>query len=204
LRAVQSEFGRITARLSARRDPFDAHVVDNMLAAYAYVDGLVAAGIDVFAPGSHKHLLELNTLVLCGTSKARRESHAGHLAATERRFYDERAAGVEDVIEWLARHANEPTWSRAAGLYVRMLSTPQLFIEGNHRTGALAVSFVALRDGRPPFVLSVANAASYFEQSTSIRELHKRRPLSLLRAFGLRRRLAALLQEHADPRYLVA
>jgi hypothetical protein len=202
LHGVQAEFPRLNTGLSARRDPLDDRVVDNLLAGYAYVDELVAAGTDVFALGNLKRLLELNTLVLCGSSAVRRAAHAGHLAATERRFYEERAAGVQDVVEWHARHADDSSWSRAAGVYVRMLSTPQLFIEGNHRTGALIMSYVLLRDGRPPFVLSPANAAAYFEPSTIIRHLHKRSPTALFRLPGIRRRLAALLQAHADPRYL--
>jgi len=175
-----------------------------MLAAYGYIDELVAAGIDVLAPGQHKHLLELNTLVLCGVSKVRRASHAGHLEATEQRFYDERAAGVQDIVEWYARHAGESTWSRAAGLYVRMLSTPQLFIEGNHRTGALVMSYILLRDGRPPFVLSVAHAATYFQLSTAIRHLHKRSPIALFRLPAIRRRLASQLEAQSEPCYLIA
>ena len=42
-----------------------------MLAGYAFVDTLVADGVDVFALGQLKHLLELNALVLCGASEAR-------------------------------------------------------------------------------------------------------------------------------------
>ena len=126
--------------LAAHRDPFDDRVVDNMLAGYAFVDALVADGVDVFALGQLKHLLELNALVLCGASEARRAAHTAHRAATERRFYDEPDAGIQDVVEWHAGHADEPAWSRAAGVYVRMLSTPQLFIEGNHRTGVLVMS----------------------------------------------------------------
>jgi hypothetical protein len=175
-----------------------------MLAGYAYVDELVAAGTDVFALGNLKHLLELNTLVLYGASTARRADHAGHLAANERRFYEERAAGVRDVVEWYARNAGESPWDRAAGVYVRMLSTPQLFIEGNHRTGALVMSYVLLRDGRPPFVLSAANAAAYFAPSTVIRHIHKNGPVALFRVPGIRRRLAAFLQAHADPRHVRA
>ena len=87
--------------------------------------------------------------------------------------------------------------------YVRMLSKPQLFIEGNHRTGALVMSSILLRDGQPPFVLSVENAAAYFEPSAVIRDIHKHSPGSLFRAPGIRRRLAALLREHADSRYLL-
>jgi prophage maintenance system killer protein len=200
LRGAQAAFPELNASLSAYRDPLDDRVVDNMLAGYAYVDELVGAGTDVFALGNLRHLLELNTLVLCGASEARRTAYASHLAASERRFYEERAAGVQDVVEWYARNAGDSPWERAAGVYVRMLSTPQLFIEGNHRTGALVMTYVLLRDGLPPFVLSAANAVAYFEPSAVIRHIHKNRPAALFRVPGIRRRLAALLQAHADPR----
>ena len=201
---MQGECARIDQRLGVRRDPLDDRVVENMLAGYAYVDALAADGVDALALGHLRHLLELNTLVLCGVSEARRAAHAGHLAATERRFYDERAAGIQDVVEWHDRHADEPAWNRAAGVYVRMLSTPQLFIEGNHRTGALVMSHVLLRAGLPPFVLSTRNAAAYFEPSAALREIHKRSPGALFRLPLIRRRLAALLRDQADPHYLLA
>jgi hypothetical protein len=174
-----------------------------MLAGYAFVDTVVADGIDVFALGASKYLLELNALVLCGTSPARREAYAGHMAATERRFYDERQGGVRDLVEWQARHEDESVWSRAAGAYARILSAPQLFIEGNHRVGALVMSYVLVRAGQPPFVLSVENAAAYFEPSTVIRNTGKYSPAMLLRLPGIKRRLAALLRDHADRGYLL-
>ena len=98
------------------------------------------------------------------------------------------------MVEWHAGHADEPAWSRAAGVYVRMLSTPQLFIEGNHRTGVLVMSQILMSAGRPPFVLSAANARAYFEASTALRNTHKNSPVALFRLPGIRRRLAALLQ----------
>jgi hypothetical protein len=32
-----------------------------------------------------------------------RQHYAAHISATERRFYDEREAGIEDVVDWCAR-----------------------------------------------------------------------------------------------------
>ena len=113
-------------------------------------------------------------------------------------FYDEPDAGIQDVVEWHAGHADEPAWSRAAGVYVRMLSTPQLFIEGNHRTGVLVMSHILMSAGRPPVVLSVANARAYFEASTALRNTHKNSPVALFRLPSIRRRLAALLQDPDD------
>jgi hypothetical protein len=204
LRQLQAGFGGLTAGLSAHRDPLDDRVVDNMLAGYTFVDELAASGTDVFAYGQVRQLLELNTLVLCGLSAVRRAAHAGHRAATERRFYEEREAGIEDVVDWHARHADEPVWMRAAGVYVRMLSKPQLFIEGNHRTGCLVMSYILLREGRPPFVVSLENATAYFEPSTVLRDIAKHSAASLFRAPGIRRRLAALLRESSEARYVLS
>ena len=79
-----------------------------------------------------------------------------------------------------------------------MLSTPQLFIEGNHRTGVLVMSHILMSAGRPPVVLSVANARACFEASTALRNTHKNSPVALFRLPGIRRRLAALLQDPDD------
>src|SRR5262249_14976426 len=68
LRRVQRDFAGINERLGAHRDPLDDAVIGNMMAGYAMVDALVADGVDLFALGNSKLLLELNTLVLCGTS----------------------------------------------------------------------------------------------------------------------------------------
>jgi Fic family protein len=50
-----------------------------------------------------------------------------------------------------------------------MLSEPQVFIEGNDRTGALVMSYILAKAGQPPFVLSFANAKPYFESSAQIK-----------------------------------
>jgi len=198
LAALQRGFHRRAEELGAR-DPIDDRVIANMLAGYAFVDALVGDGIDVLAMGSLKHLLEMNTLVLCGTSPDLRDQHAGHIEATERRFYEEPDGGIRDVVEWYAGHRADPVWDRAAGTYVRMLSKPQLFIEGNHRTGALMMSYLLLRDGRPPFVLGPDDAPVYFGGSRAIRDVDKRSPIMRFRLSSVAQSLAKLLQEQSDP-----
>jgi hypothetical protein len=204
LRRVQRNFERINARLSYRREPLSDPVVENMLAGYAFVDALAAAPLDVFAMGNLKYLLELNTIVLCGTDPVRREQHAGHIEATERRFYEERKGGIQDLVEWLARQRRASVWDRAAGAYVRILSKPQLFREGNHRTGSLVMSYILIEAGRPPFVLSVHNATAYFEPSTMIKDTEKKSLTMLFQRRRITRRLARLLQHDSDPAYLRA
>lgn len=204
LRRVQREFESINRRLSGQRDPMSDTVVENLLAGYTYVDILIDWGIDVFSMGKHKYLLELNNIVLCGPDQTLRAEFAQHLKATEKRFYDEPEGGIEDIVEWRARHLRESVWKLAAGLYVRALGKPQLFIEGNHRTGVLLASYVLMQAGQPPFVLTVENALAYFDPSTVIRDTRKLGPMALFRLPGIHKRFARFLEDHADSGYLLA
>ncbi|MDG4596561.1 MAG: hypothetical protein P9F75_12875 [Candidatus Contendobacter sp.] len=204
LRRVQREFESINRRLSGQRDPMSDIVVENLLAAYTFVDALIDWDIDVFSMGKHKYLLELNNIVLCGPDQTLRAEFARHIEATKGRFYNEPKGGIEDIVEWRARHLGESAWKLAAGLYVRTLSKPQLFIEGNHRTGALIASYVLLRTGKPPFVLTVENAPAYFEPSTVIRNTSKLGPIALFRLPGIKKRFAQFLEDQADSRFLLA
>ena len=175
-----------------------------MLAGYAFVDALVAAGIDVFALGQRQASAgaEHARAVRDGAKRAARPTPATWRPLSGASTKSGMAA-IQDVVEWYARHADESAWSRAAGVYVRMLSKPQLFIEGNHRTGALVMSYILLASGQPPFVLSVENAAAYFEPSTASGTSTSTAPPRCSACRGIRRRLAALLREHADRRYLL-
>jgi hypothetical protein len=204
LRRTQAEFEDINAQLDARRDALDDRVIANLVAGYAFVDAAVAHGVDLFAMGNLRHLLELNTIVLCGVNRDRRAAYVSHALATEHRFYEERDGGIRDVVEWLATHVDESPWIRAAGAYVRILTKPQLFIEGNHRTGALIMSYILVRDGQPPFVLTPENALAYFDPSSTLKDTPKNGAARLFRLPGIRQQLAALLREQSDARFLAA
>lgn len=203
LRAVQTEFGSINAALGAQRDVMSDVVLENMMAGYRSVDAALAEKVDLFELGNSRRLLELNTLVLCGTDRAKRREFAVHIAATERRFYEKENGGIGALMEWLQRHDNGDVFRRAAGVYLQILIHPELYIEGNHRTGALIMSYMLVREGKPPFVLTVDKAKDYFDPS-SIAKGTERRGLGLLiRVPRLRRKLANLLKDTADSRYLL-
>lgn len=204
LRRVQNEFDRINQQLSSQRDPLSDTVIENLLAGYTYIDVLIEWNIDVFERGKHKYLLELNNIVLCGPDQTQRAEFNRHIEATKTRFYDEPGGGIEDLIEWRASHLSDSVWKLAAGAYVRSLSKPQLFIEGNHRTGTLLASYILLRAGKPPFVLTVENAAAYFEPSTVIRNTSKSGPVGLFRLPGIKKCFAYFLEQQANPGYLIS
>ena len=199
LRAVQRDFERINATLETPRDPLRDQVITNLMAGYAYLDTSLAHGRNPLALGHSADLLQLNHLVLCGTDEADIKDSAKHMAETAARFYDVSGpGGVAELMSTLAAHRDEPVWRRAARAYIEVMSRPQLFIEGNHRTGALIMSALLAVDGKPPFVLTVKNAKAYFDPSTLAKDSRKRSLQLLLRQPKLRKRLAELLKSEAD------
>lgn len=203
LREVQAAFPAINARLQMRRDVMSDLVVANMLAGYDFVDRLLGDGVDAFALGRLNLLLELNHLVLCGPDPEERRRAHRHVEATEAAFYDDDRGGVRDVREWYERNRGASVWKRAAGVYVRILTEPQLYIEGNHRAGALIVSYLLAREGAPPFVLTADNAEAYFRPSTLIRRTRKHGATALWRIPHLIGTFADYLQAAARPDLLL-
>lgn len=203
LRDVQKNFHRINERLRDYRDPMSDEVVGNMMAGYQRVDQVIENGTDLFALGNSKHILELNDLVLCRGDRTDTCCSPEHFRANERRFYDDRRGGIRDLMEWLELHNKDPLWERVAGTYVRILSTPQLYIEGNHRTGALIMSYLLAREGQPPFVLTVDNAKAYFDPSSLIKKTHKGGIAMLIKIPNLRKAFSQFLKDQADDRFLL-
>jgi len=174
------------------------------MAGYRFVDRLLAQSIDLFAMGNSNLFLEINALVLLGSNEAARAGAAFQLAATEQRFYDQEGGGIRDVVEWYDLHRANSVWRRAAGVYISILSEPQLFIEGNHRTGALVMSYILAREGRPPFVLTADNARAYLDPSSLITETREHSLVALFRIPKIKRYFANFLKEQADQKYLIA
>src|SRR5215475_4251696 len=202
LRDVQREFPKINEKLYSRRDPMTDDVLNNMLAGYAFVDQAVAEGVDLFTLRHATAFLELNHIVLCGLNEHVRQEYQTHIEAATQRFYEQEEFNIDDVLRWYYNHENESPWKRAAGAYVRILSQPQLYIEGNHRTGALIMSYILVRDGKAPFVLTVDNAKAYFDPSTLIKETKKTATTLLTKLPRMKKRFAEFLRAQAQERYL--
>ena len=204
LRDLQAHFPHVNELLRSRRDTFEDGVVANMIAGYGFVDSLLAQGINLLAMGNLKFFLELNALVLFGRDAGARGDAALQIAATERRFYEQEGGGIREVVEWYNLHRGRSPWRRAAGVYISILSEPQLFIEGNHRTGALVMSYILAREGFPPFVITTENARAFLDPSTLVTETRKRSVVALFRLPKITRYFAEFLKKQADQRYLLA
>ena len=169
LRDVMDNFEEVNEDLLMRREPLTEQHIDNLLEGYAYVDWLLEEGEELFSPSGLDHILELNHIVLCGTNERVRLEYGPHLLETRRRFAD----GIDEIANWYERKRHKSAYRRAAGVYVLGVSQPQLFLEGNHRTGALVASYILVQEGLPPFVLTRKNASAYFNPSTLIKYRHK-------------------------------
>jgi prophage maintenance system killer protein len=203
LREVQSEYPRISQASGFSREWMGGEVVENLVSGYALVNQLLESNTQLFALGSSAHLLELNTRVLCGTDGQRRREYKKHIAATDRHFYGRSDGGAQDLAEWYALHRHETVWRRAAGIFIRIVSEPQAFIEGNCRTGALVMSYILAREGQPPFVLSPANAGAYFESSAQAKKMPRNGLGRLFRLPRLKAGIAGFLQEQAHAGHML-
>lgn len=197
LTEVQRHFSRLNDCLLEPRDPFSEEVLENVLAAYALIDDYVTRGIDLFDLQHVDLMLEINATVLCGSDPANRLEFAGHLAATEKHFFNNEEGGIKDLFDWYGKHRDESPWKRAAGVYVRILSKPQLFIEGNHRSGSVIASYLLLREGLSPFVLTVDNAEGFFNPSSVIRNSAKYGVRALFELPNIKKKYAAFLEEQS-------
>lgn len=202
LRAVQENFERINETLDDRRDLMREEIVTNMIAGYRYVNDLLEMNISLLEREGLHHLLELNHIVLCGTDSEERKNSLKHIEATTDRFYKQQDFCISDIREWAADHKKDSPWKRAAGVYVMHISQPQLFFEGNHRTGALLMSCILVRHGKPPFVLGVDNAKAYFDPSSLAKKTKKDFLGQYYTLPKIKKRFAEFLENQANPAFL--
>lgn len=182
----------------------DADEARRLVEGYRHVDRLLAERVEIFAYGQSRHLLELNHRVLCGVTPERRLLHAAHLAETERRFYEAPGGGFGALHAWIQRHRGRPPRQLAAGAFLQVVSTPQLFIEGNCRTAALLASWLLARSGLPPLVVTAAahpRFAAICERAVAVDRSGFTSAIALTLAGH---RMADFLADTADPRFLRA
>jgi hypothetical protein len=203
LRAVQKDFDRINYTLEDLRDPMRDEIVSNMISGYRYVNELLEQDISLLRREGLHHFLELNHIVLCGTNKEERKNCQKHIQATTDRFYEQKDFCISDIRRWAEDHKKDSPWKRAAGVYIMHISQPQLFFEGNHRTGALLMSCILVRNGKPPFVLGVNNAKAYFDPSSLAKKTTKDFFGNYFTLPKIKKKFAQFLEEQANSDFLI-
>jgi|YNPMSStandDraft_1061717.scaffolds.fasta_scaffold00119_28 prophage maintenance system killer protein len=198
---VYKHFDEINASLENKREPMTLEIVEHILLAYEYLNTLLAQNIDLFSPAGMYSMLELNHIVLCGKDPAKRFEFHSHILSTRERFQKR----IGRIIKWYKDKGKKlPTLRKAAQFYTLALSQPQLFIEGNHRTGNIVMNYLLVGDGVPPFILTVENAQAYFNPSARIKYSDKDRLFDQLTQLGeSEESIYELLKNYGNSRYVV-
>ena len=190
-------------RCIGRKDtPFDEVIKMRMMSAYSYLDDLLREQIPPFSEDSIEPMLQLNHRVHYGTDRRLLSEYAKAVEATTEKFYQH----IGPIQEWYERHRK---WGKhplklAAEIYVSILGYPQLYIEGNHRTGSLIANWISVYYGFPPFVLSADNALAYFAPSTEIQSFaDKSTWRGQARLPKYRKSFLHFWERHIDNRYLM-
>jgi len=200
LREFQNHFTDINAQLSLHREAFSDEVLNRLLVAYDYLNELMAKKVDLFSLGGVHSLLELNHRILCGHEPKLRFEYHTHILETRKKFHTR----IGPLREWVCnRGASKNPYHLVSGFYCRMLTRPQLFIEGNHRTGNLAVNYLLASRSRPPYLISASTAYQYLELSGRIKfanlnGFHGR----ALKLPKYHREFCSFFEDHADSRFV--
>ncbi|MCB9991488.1 MAG: Fic family protein [Rhodospirillales bacterium] len=196
---VQAEFDTINKTINCGRDAFDDDVKTHLMLAYNFLNARLGTGEKrtLLTPSD---LLELNAIVHLGTDAELRQQYKGFLKQTEDKFYKH----LPYLLEWCKRHerSNDDPYKIAAGLYVRILAEPQLFFDGNHRTGALVANYYLLKNGLNPFVLTTGNAVEFFNLASDVKFKKRDIQSKFKRAVGWRDEVHAMrdfLKKNALP-----
>ena len=207
LRTVEMHWSEIDDELDlrgiGRKDtPFTALLRLRMMSAYQYLDDLLAQQMLPFSKKSIEHMLVLNERVHYGTDQQLMAEYAKAMQATAEKFYQH----IGPIQNWYEQHTKrgDHPLKIAAEIYVSILGYPQLYIEGNHRTGSLIANWITVYHGFPPFILSVENAIAYFAPSAEIKRFVNKstwRGQSQLPKY--RKSFLKFWESHIDSQYLL-
>jgi hypothetical protein len=176
LLGVERNWKKIDDRLDleklGRRDTFDPVIRGRMMDAYGHLDKLLRGGVEPFSAEGISEILELNNIIHYGFDMRLRLEYNQAIQANAEKFTEL----IVPIEKWYKKHMKgEPHPLKvAAEVYVSVLGFPQLFIEGNHRTGNLISNWISMYYGHPPFVLSVDTAIAYFKPSKEIKRFADR------------------------------
>jgi hypothetical protein len=168
---VQNNWKKIDDELDhekiGRRDTFDPVIRGRLMEAYRHLNELLEKSVEPFSPEGISEILELNNILHYGFNSQLRLEYNQAIQATSEKFN----LNITPIEKWYRKHMKgEPHPLKvAAEVYVAVLGFPQLFIEGNHRTGNLISNWISMFYGKPPFVLSPKNAVAYFKPSKEIK-----------------------------------
>lgn len=157
-----------------RKDtPFDRGLMDNLLTAWDYIDFFIRKKeYDLLSPYGGSDMLEINDRVHYGENYVQREEYTKAIEATTEKFSKQ----IVPIRKYYKKHmkGKGQVYKVASEVFIAILGQPQLFIEGNHRSGSIIASCINMENNKPPFVLTVKNALTFFAPAQTIKKFNKR------------------------------
>ncbi|THB64985.1 MAG: hypothetical protein D6B26_04275 [Spirochaetaceae bacterium] len=201
LKGFQADFERINSELAMRREDITDDMVAHIVEAYRFLNDLLRKKMDLFTPAGLHALLEMNHIVLCGTNPETRSQYYQHLTETRNSFLKK----ITPIKEWVLkkRQGGNPH-KIATGFYTRALSQPQLFLEGNHRTGNILLNYLLVSANALPFIVTRDSAKNYLDMSGEIKFTNKDNSFdATMKMPGHNKRFRQFLQDTGSDRYLM-
>ena len=160
-------------KIGRKDTPFDQKLMENMLCAWEYVDYFIRKKkYSLLSREGGPDMLEINHRVHYGLDYDQRDEYKKALEATTEKF----SKYIEPIRKYYKKEKGFGTSTNkiASEIYIAILGQPQLFFEGNHRSGSIIASWINLDSNKPPFVLSVDNAVAFFKPAQEIKKFNKR------------------------------
>lgn len=171
---VQQHFPEINAALPVKQKPPSNEVIENLLQGYRTINTYITNDVDLLALGNSNALLHLNEIVLYYSAGTQQREQHDQFESTKTHFYEMENGGIGDLMEWMDLHEQTHFWKKSAGVFCHMVAQPQLFLEGNHRVATLVVSYLMMKEGYAPFVVTMDNAKDYFDITEQMKQKHNR------------------------------
>ncbi len=159
-------------KIGRKDTPFDQGLMDNLICAWDYLDFFIKKkDYDLLSKRGGPDMLEINNRVHYGLNTTLRSEYRKAISATAEKFTRQ----VKPLRSYYSKKTrNQVSATKiAAEIFISIVGQPQLYIEGNHRSGAIVSSWINLVNNRPPFVLTVENAISFFKPAQEIKQFDK-------------------------------
>lgn len=185
-----------------RKDtPFDKLLMENMLCAWDYLDFFIQKkDYSLFSPKGGPDMLEINHRVHYGLDDTLRHEYRKAIDSTTEKFTKQ----VKPIRNFYQKNnpKENSTFRIAAEVYIAILGMPQLYIEGNHRSGSIVASWINLTQKKPPFVLTEENAISFFRPAQLIKQFNKKsRWRSMTKLPKYKKAFKTFWSSHCDMRF---
>lgn len=160
-------------KIGRKDTPFDQQLMDNMMLAWEHMDHILKKkDYNLMGATGGPDLLEVNNCVHYGVNAKLRKEYRKAIQATVEKF----SGQIGPIRKYYKKQlvGKSSAEKVAAEVYISILGMPQLYIEGNHRSGSIVASWINMVHGKPPFVLTTENALAFFKPAQEIKKFNKK------------------------------